>query len=226
MLLGACIGATVAAALEASGQGFGRHRALDLGRVKQAALTGACVGVAGSLALGQVGGAQPSQAAPLPPVARLSGVHSPMFESSSRSVDPNSLRPGQEALLDPQAIRFDAAKSEERRRAAEVLRERVKEEGWGDDPVDVVLTRSGPVALDGTRVAVARELELESIAVRVHAPEEKLPSEVAQRFGPRVKTWGDALQSRLGPKKTGKQQNKGAGSAPSASGLTRRVTSD
>ncbi len=50
------------------------------------------------------------------------------------------------------------------------------------------------------RWAVARELGIKEIPVRVHAPNEPLPPDMIGRFGD-AKTWGEALAQRTGNQK-------------------------
>ena len=71
------------------------------------------------------------------------------------------------------------------------------EKGWAGDPVDAVRTPDGITTIDNTRVAVARELGIKEIPVRVHAPNEPLPPDMIGRFGD-AKTWGEALAQRTG----------------------------
>ena len=71
----------------------------------------------------------------------------------------------------------------------------MRESGWNGDPVDAVRTPDGIVTIDNTRVAVARELGIEEIPVRVHEVTEPLPNDMIGRFGD-AKTWGEALIQR------------------------------
>jgi filamentous hemagglutinin len=80
-----------------------------------------------------------------------------------------------------------------------VLRQSMRERGWAGNPVDAVRTPDGITTIDNTRVAVARELGIREIPVRVHAPTEPLPPEMMAgphpRFG-NATTWGEALEFR------------------------------
>jgi RHS repeat-associated protein len=78
---------------------------------------------------------------------------------------------------------------------AEALRKSMAEQGYVGEPIDAVQTPEGLTAIDNTRPAVAQELGIESIPVRVHSPSEPLPPDMAGRFGP-AKTWGEALTYR------------------------------
>lgn len=115
------------------------------------------------------------------------------------------LRPGESGLIDPASIRFTqttaghtAAEWTDGLSRADALRRYMRANGYGElPPLDVVITRSGPVALDNTRPAVARELGLRSVAVRAHAPDELLPEDMLGRFGD-ARTWGQAAAWRAG----------------------------
>jgi filamentous hemagglutinin len=71
----------------------------------------------------------------------------------------------------------------------------MRERGWAGDPVDAVRTPDGITTIDNTCVAVARELGIREIPVRVHAPTDPLPPEMIGRFGD-ARTWGEALLHR------------------------------
>jgi hypothetical protein len=96
--------------------------------------------------------------------------------------------------LNPAEIRFSQNTAGGRGRA-DILRQSMGEKGWAGDPVDAVRTPDGVTSIDNTRVAVARELGVDKIPVRVHAPNEPLPPEMAGRFG-NATTWGEALAQR------------------------------
>jgi filamentous hemagglutinin len=76
----------------------------------------------------------------------------------------------------------------------------MKEKGWDGPPIDVVQTPDGLVTVDHTRAAVARELGLKEIPVRIHQPDEPLPADMAERpwnkSGETATTWGDAVAKR------------------------------
>ena len=75
--------------------------------------------------------------------------------------------------------------------------------GWTHQPpVDVVRMSDGRmVTIDNTRPAVARELGISEIPVRVHDTFDPLPSDMADRFGKKSETWGDAVQFRASGQK-------------------------
>lgn len=100
----------------------------------------------------------------------------------------------------PESLRFSQTRAGGNGRA-DVLRESLRRYGWRGEPVDVVETPGGWLtSIDNTRVAVARELGLDAIPVRVHAMTDPLPESMLanQRFGPDARTWGDALRHRTG----------------------------
>jgi hypothetical protein len=79
---------------------------------------------------------------------------------------------------------------------ADPMRQSMRAKGWDGPPIDVVETTDGLVTVDHTRAAVAQELGINRIPVRIHAPNELLPPEMAGRFGPNVRTWGEAAAAR------------------------------
>jgi filamentous hemagglutinin len=109
--------------------------------------------------------------------------------------------------VDPSTLRFTQTTAGGNGRAA-VLRESMKNNGWDGPPIDVVDTPDGLVALDHTRAAVAIELGIRQIPVRVHKPTDPLPAEMLSGpHGPRFTskstgevgtTWGDAARIRGG----------------------------
>lgn len=101
-----------------------------------------------------------------------------------------------ERLVDPHTLRFSQRTAGGNGRAA-ILRESMGALGWNGPPVDVVEIAAGLVTIDNMRVAVARELGLREIPIRVHAPDESLTESLQQRF-PGSETWGDALAYRTG----------------------------
>jgi filamentous hemagglutinin len=101
--------------------------------------------------------------------------------------------------VNPADIRFSQNTAGGKGRA-DVLRQSMGEKGWAGDPVDAVRTPDGITTIDNTRVAVARELGIKEIPVRVHAPNEPLPPDMIGRFGD-AKTWGEALAQRTGNQK-------------------------
>jgi filamentous hemagglutinin len=67
--------------------------------------------------------------------------------------------------------------------------------GWNGPAVDAVETAEGVVSIDNTRVAIARQVGIEEIPVRVHLPSDPLPGSMLGRFGD-AQTWGEALAHR------------------------------
>jgi RHS repeat-associated protein len=79
---------------------------------------------------------------------------------------------------------------------ADTLRQSMRANGWNGPPIDVVETPQGLVTVDHSRAAVAQELGIQRVPVRVHMPNEPLPPEMLGRFGPGVRTWGEAAAQR------------------------------
>jgi filamentous hemagglutinin len=80
------------------------------------------------------------------------------------------------------------------------MRESMRQNEWKGDPIDVVDTPDGLVTVDHTRAAVARELGISQIPVRVHAPNDPLPADMVNRpWNSRrqtATTWGEAVALR------------------------------
>ncbi|MEO1453194.1 MAG: RHS repeat-associated core domain-containing protein [Pseudomonadota bacterium] len=103
--------------------------------------------------------------------------------------------------VNPKSIRFSqrTAGGGEAPRGAASVRESMSANGWVGEPIDVVKTRDGSlVAIDNTRLAVARELELNRIPVRVRNYDDPLPSSAVRphRDFRDAATWGDVVKSR------------------------------
>jgi len=114
--------------------------------------------------------------------------------SGVRSANPREFT-GQFARVDPNDIRFSQTTAGGRGRAAQ-LRESMKD-GWNGPAVDAIETPRGLVTIDNTRIAVARELRIGEVPVKVRLPSDPLPSSMLGRFG-NSRTWGEALQFRTG----------------------------
>jgi len=97
--------------------------------------------------------------------------------------------------MDPNDLRFSQRTAGGRGRAAK-LRESMRN-GWNGPAVDAVETADGIVTIDNTRIAVARELGIREVPVKIHAPSEPLPESMLGRFG-NARTWGEALGQRTG----------------------------
>ena len=74
--------------------------------------------------------------------------------------------------LDPNGIRFSQTTAGGRGRTAQ-LRESMRD-GWNGPAVDAVRTRDGIVSLDNTRIAIARELGIPEVPVRIRLPSDPL----------------------------------------------------
>ncbi len=110
-------------------------------------------------------------------------------------VAPKSGFTGQFGRMSPNDIRFSQTTAGGRGRAAQ-LRESMKD-GWNGPSVDAVRTPDGIVSLDNTRIAVARELGIPEVPVKIRLPSDPLPESMLGRFGD-AKTWGEALLHRAG----------------------------
>ncbi len=101
--------------------------------------------------------------------------------------------------VDPRSLRSSQTTAGGRGRA-DTLRQSMTEKGWSGDPIDVVQTSDGLVAVDHTRAAVAMELGIERIPVRVHFSGDPLPPEMVSRpwnhAGQTATTWGEAVALR------------------------------
>jgi RHS repeat-associated protein len=79
---------------------------------------------------------------------------------------------------------------------ADSIRQSMRANGWDGPPIDVVQTSEGLVTLDHTRAVVAHELGIQRVPIRIHMPSEPLPPAMLERFGPGVRTWGEAAAQR------------------------------
>ncbi|NLX12294.1 MAG: hypothetical protein GXY44_01390 [Phycisphaerales bacterium] len=105
--------------------------------------------------------------------------------------------PGRSTTLNRSEIRFSQRTAGGRGRA-EPLRQSLREHGFTKQ-IDVVEVSPGQyVAVDNTRLAIAQELRIGRIPVRVFQPEDPLsPKMIAEgRFGVAARTWGDAILFR------------------------------
>lgn len=104
-------------------------------------------------------------------------------------------------LVDPKTLRWTQNRAGAKGRA-DALRQSMRADGWNGPPIDVVQTSEGLVTVDHTRTLVAQEVGIQRIPVRVHMPNEPLAPDMmapgAERFGPGVRTWGEAAAQRAG----------------------------
>jgi hypothetical protein len=144
-------------------------------------------------------------ARPPAPADRRAG--NPTVADDARPVNPASEAMPPPALAPPvRTVPTDSVRFSQRTAGgngrADGLRESMRRNGWRGDPVDVVETPTGLTTIDNTRVAVARELGIETIPVRVRGWNEPLPPSMLRqgskrpRFGEDARTWGDALRYR------------------------------
>ena len=101
---------------------------------------------------------------------------------------------GQFGRLDPNDIRFSQTTAGGRGRAAQ-LRESMGRNGFNGPAVDAVQTPDGIVTLDNTRIAIARELGIPEVPVKIRLPSDRLPDSMLGRFGD-AQTFGEALIQR------------------------------
>jgi len=106
------------------------------------------------------------------------------LDRGGKFVNPNSLNFSQRTAGGVDGVRADA------------LRNSMSQNGWDGPAIDVVQAADGSlVAIDNTRVAVARELGITKIPVNIRSMSETLPESMAGRFGS-ARTWGGALRHR------------------------------
>lgn len=96
-------------------------------------------------------------------------------------------------LVDPKTLRWTQRTAGGGGRA-DTLRASMSK-GWSGEPIDAVATEHGLVTVDHTRAAVAIELNMTKVPVRIHLPGEPLPPEMLGRFG-NARTWGEAAAQR------------------------------
>lgn len=97
--------------------------------------------------------------------------------------------------MNPNEIRFSQNTAGGSGRASQ-LRESMRN-GWNGPAVDAVETADGIVTIDNTRIAIARELGITEVPVKIRLPSDPLPESMLGRFGD-ARTWGEALQFRTG----------------------------
>ena len=118
--------------------------------------------------------------------------------ASSRTADSGIASTPETRLLSPSELRFSQRTAGGRGRVQE-LRPSMAERGWDGPPIDAVRTPEGIVTIDNTRVALAQELGIGRIPVRVWNPSDPLPQAFIRerRFGA-SRTWGEVLAHRTG----------------------------
>ena len=100
---------------------------------------------------------------------------------------------------DPAVLRYSQTTAGGRGRAG-AIQASMQANGWQGAAINAVMTNHGLVVLDNTRPAVALELGMQDIPVRVHMPDEPLPPEMLgwtwNKLGQTAKTWGEAARLR------------------------------
>ncbi len=109
-------------------------------------------------------------------------------------VAPSSEFTGRFARMNPNELRFSQTTAGGNGRAA-ARRASMIEQGWNGEAVDAVETVDGIVTIDNTRIAIARELGIPQVPVKIRLPSDPLPPSSLGRFGDAT-TWGEALQYR------------------------------
>ena len=101
-------------------------------------------------------------------------------------------------LLSPSELRF-SQRTAGGGGGVQELRPSMAGRGWDGPPIDAVRTPEGIVTIDNTRVALAQELGITRIPVRVWNLSDPLPQAMIERgrFG-LSRTWGEALAYRAG----------------------------
>ena len=98
--------------------------------------------------------------------------------------------------INPNDIRF----SQSSVNGSSPIVESMKRNGWQGDPIDVVQMADGRLTtIDNTRVVAARQARID-VQANIHAYDELLPIEYIARFT--TKTWGDAVELRIGKQKS------------------------
>lgn len=118
--------------------------------------------------------------------------------AGSRAADSGVTPTPETQLLSPSELRF-SQRTAGGGGGVQELRPSMAERGWDGPPIDAVRTPEGIVTIDNTRVALAQELGITRIPVRVWNPSDPLPQAMIERgrFG-LSRTWGEALASRAG----------------------------
>ena len=124
------------------------------------------------------------------PIRLSGGKNFYQFASSTQNwVDPLGLCPKNKVInINPKNLRWTQTTAGGRGRA-DAMRESMRKNGYQGEPIDVVEMSEGLVTLDHTRAAVALELGIDSIPVRVHGIDESLPSSMTGRFGDSTYFW-------------------------------------
>jgi len=102
-------------------------------------------------------------------------------------------------MMDPAELRWSQRDAGGKGRA-DAMRLSMEKNGWKGPPIDAVETLDGIATVDHTRAAVALELGIRQIPVRIHRPQSLLPWGMRQRpwnrFGHTGRTWGEAFALR------------------------------
>ncbi len=121
-------------------------------------------------------------------------------QSPIRDINPNEIRYSQTSVNGSTEIIED-----------------MKINGWHGDPIDVVIMNDGKLTtLDNTRVVAAKVAGIE-VKANVHNYSDPLPNEaLMERFSTRKggtpKTWGQAVENRIGKQSSAFRKNNPNGS--------------
>lgn len=102
--------------------------------------------------------------------------------------------------IDPYEIRY----SQSSVNGTKKIIQSMKKNGWKGEPIDIVEMPDGKyTTIDNTRVAAARVSKIE-VEANIHKYTDPLPSKYIDRFTTKKgipKTWGDAIELRIGKQK-------------------------
>ncbi len=104
--------------------------------------------------------------------------------------------------VDPYTIRF----SQSSVNGAGDLTKSMQTNGWKGDPIDVVkMDDGGLTTIDNTWVLAASRAEI-TVQANIHNSSDALPANMVERFTTKKgipKTWGEAIQLRIGKQNSG-----------------------
>ena len=130
---------------------------------------------------------------------RQGRIHPPLLQVAGARAQVRGAVDDPTINADPELLRYSQTTAGGRGRA-DAIRASMQTNRWQGAAIDAVMTEDGLVTVDNTRPAVALELGMHDIPVRVHMPDEPLPPEMLtrpwNRFGQTAKTWREAARLR------------------------------